>query len=82
MEVNQRCRFWPDCEIHAGERRERSGKGGAALGRFSSANYAEMVELIEADGWTYGEVAEAFGSCESSVWEMVFRERRRRSEPA
>lgn len=60
-----RCRFWPDCAIHLGQRRP---------GWFSPANYAQMREDL-ADGLTYARIAALFDTSENSV-HSIFRDGR------
>lgn len=76
MEINQRCRFWPHCEIHAGHPVDRSGRHGGRPA-FSDANITEMVELNLVDGWTYVEIAADFGTWPSVVGNIVRAEHHR-----
>lgn len=77
MEINERCRFWPHCEIHAGEERDLGRYRGAGKGMFSDANKTEMVELNLVDGWTYAEIAEDFGTWPTVVGKIVRAEHHR-----
>lgn len=60
-ERHDRCRFWPNCYIHLGEPRPRF---------FSSENRMEMIEMRR-QGWTFQDIATAFGAHPGAVTTIV-----------